>query len=1002
MVIMCLLATCFTATACETGAYRAKIQDSNAGTGTFALGYKNLSSGLEQPGFEPGDSCTEIEGGDINGDGYIELISVGDHGNPGGTPQNGLEIWYYDGSSKWTLDQPIPGFGYGGVAVGDVNNDGKMDTGWGVHHNYGTPIGSKLIDCAIGDGTGKGWTAWDNGLASMGEYWGMFGTDFGDIDNDGWLDVGSVSFGLTMGAHSSNGCQIYRNNHDGTWTNKGIGFDQKITTCIQFGDVNADGYLDVSVCWLKGHIFLGNGKGVWALWDSGIPSCSGSRLGDVDNDGDLDLSYCTQYGSEYVVQVATWDGTSKTWKNSSSGLPTTGQWWPTELADMNNDGNIDLLAGSDTGIQVYLGDGTGKWTKDVFIPIGGGSCRAVRVVGDIDHNGYNDIAGIYGEPVCFLNDKPATTLSAFVQSPRGGEFYYPGGVRFIDWTSSVPSGGPGTAKLELSSTGNSGPWTTIVDGVPNNGRYQWTVPDVTSKDCYVKVTVTAGGNSASAVNLRPFEIKGSGVPPPPPSVNVQISIPNGGENWTVGTSHDIKWIASGGTGSLLLKLEYSSTGSGGLWTVIANGLPNSGSYTWLVPNASSYNCYVKATATDGASPPVSGSDVSNSNFTIYPASGPPPPPPAPVISHVTITPSSASMMIGDTKPFTARTFLTDGSEITNSTVSWALSGSIGTVSPPAGYSTTITATAAGSGSLSASAVYQGKTVTNQSPVSVHTPPPPIKLTTVEITPKSIWGTKNEQFFLEAKAYDNQHIEIASGISYAWEVVGSFGTISPSTGPSVKLVATSEGTGQVKVTASLNSTSVTNTSDVSITLPGVVIDKLVLNPVSISGSVGQSYTIEAKAYDADGKDITTETVFSWSMSNAGITRLSSTSGSKITVSLKSAGSATVYVEASCGGEYKDGSVPVKSSDPAIAIPMWLIFAVIGVIAAMIALILLAGRRKKKKREQQSADHRYAQPQEPPVQQPYPQPYPQPYQGSYDPANQGNYAGNPPPQAGPPNQ
>ena len=40
----------------------------------------------------------------------------------------------------------------------------------------------------------------------------MFGTDFADVDNDGDLDLGSLSFGCCAGVH------IYLNHSDGTWT----------------------------------------------------------------------------------------------------------------------------------------------------------------------------------------------------------------------------------------------------------------------------------------------------------------------------------------------------------------------------------------------------------------------------------------------------------------------------------------------------------------------------------------------------------------------------------------------------------------------------------------------------------------------------------------------------------------------------------------------------------------------------------------------------------------
>ena len=93
------------------------------------------------------------------------------------------------------------------------NNDGNIDIGYGMHHNYSaTDFGDQLLEVALGDGSGEKWTPWDDGLATNGETWGMFATDFADVDNDGDLDIGSISFGCCAGVH------VYLNQDDGSWT----------------------------------------------------------------------------------------------------------------------------------------------------------------------------------------------------------------------------------------------------------------------------------------------------------------------------------------------------------------------------------------------------------------------------------------------------------------------------------------------------------------------------------------------------------------------------------------------------------------------------------------------------------------------------------------------------------------------------------------------------------------------------------------------------------------
>ena len=116
-------------------------------------------------------------------------------------------------------------------------------------------------------------------------------------------------------------------------------------------------------------------------------------------------------------------------------------------------------------------------------------------------------------------------------------------------------------------------------------------------------TVYVGGTFASVGgHYRPHLARFS--PPVPPTV----TSPNGGENWTLGSTHDITWSPGNG-GNVTIEL---SRDNGSTWETLFASTANDGSESWTVSGSTTSQALVRI-AND------KGSASSTATFTIAPA-----------------------------------------------------------------------------------------------------------------------------------------------------------------------------------------------------------------------------------------------------------------------------------------------------------------------------------------------------------------------------------------------
>lgn len=194
----------------------------------------------------------------------------------------------------------------------------------------------------------------------------------------------------------------------------------------------------------------------------------------------------------------------------------------------------------------------------------------------------------------------APTPYITVTNPNGGNTLYSFNTTSITWTSGYLSGS--FVKLDYSIDSGA-TWVSITSSYSNTGSYSWTIPNVNSTKCLVKVT-DFGNNATYDISDAVFTIKPA----------VTVTAPNGGEQLGGCTVTTITWTGESSSGNYLI--QYSLNG-GSSWTSIVSQLFSGGpnfSYNWTLPNTPSDYCLIKVTNTSN----TSKVDQSDAVFSIVP------------------------------------------------------------------------------------------------------------------------------------------------------------------------------------------------------------------------------------------------------------------------------------------------------------------------------------------------------------------------------------------------
>ena len=185
--------------------------------------------------------------------------------------------------------------------------------------------------------------------------------------------------------------------------------------------------------------------------------------------------------------------------------------------------------------------------------------------------------------------------SITVTSPNGGEIWPMGSSETIRWTSTQICG---KVKIELSRDGGSS-WSTLISSTPNDGAHPWKVAAPATTQARIRVS-SVKDPRVSDISDGDFRIGGGAI---------SVTVPNGGEAWTIGTAQSIQWKSSWVGGNV--KVELSRNG-GRSWKTIITSTPNDGAQNWTVASPATTSAQIRVSNVSDSSV----ADTSDGNFNI--------------------------------------------------------------------------------------------------------------------------------------------------------------------------------------------------------------------------------------------------------------------------------------------------------------------------------------------------------------------------------------------------